>query len=624
MSARSAMCPGCGAEIRFESVASLVVVCGACRYASYRRDISLELIGKVGEIARIESPIALRASGRLGGRAFQVVGLVQLDHGRGPWNEWSIEFSDGSRAWLAEAQGQYLVTTERKPRAVPDHAQLQVGSRLDLGEDGEWIVAERGSGRVVSLAGEIAVDLKPGQILRYADLGGPQGGFGTLDYGDGEQLRTVYLGRRCTWTELGIDAALSRPVEIARIRSSRVGCPSCAGAIEILDAANAKHVGCPYCGALIAREHEIWTVLEKSELFHSANGPSVGARGRYKDQEYMVLARLERSIRAEGQRWPWDEWLLRRADGEYRWLVCSDRHWSFVEPISLGDVKRRGSNLEHGGVLFKHFSGGLARVDRVVGELYWEVRLGDEVECADHVAPPRMLSVEKSADEKIISLAHYLQPDEVERMFGLSKPLRKPSGIGMIQPNPVLPHVGRFWKTGLLICALLLISAVIFNLLRDSGPLLSATTPLAAEGAFVSEPFELTGMRSRVQVGVVAPGMEKGHFRAEGQLVEQDSGAVHPFAIQTAGTPLSTAPSEVGGATVQVGSLPPGRYRMKLALHSSLDDPAGDVSISIVRKGGDVLHAFKLMLLILLLPLILLIVGGVLEGQRWQKSDHTG
>ena len=205
MSLKSAMCPGCGAQIRFESMASLVVVCESCRFASYRRDLDLEKIGKVGEIAPIDSPIELRMRGVLGGRRFSVKGLVQLDHGRGPWNEWSIEFDDGTRAWLAEAQGQYLVTREQRSGELPTYEQLKAGERIDLGAAGEWVIAERGTGRVVALAGELAADIRPGQTVRYADLGGPDDGFGTLDFGEGSVVRTVYLGRRHGLAELGLE-----------------------------------------------------------------------------------------------------------------------------------------------------------------------------------------------------------------------------------------------------------------------------------------------------------------------------------------------------------------------------------------------------------------------------------
>jgi hypothetical protein len=152
---------------------------------------------------------------------------------------------------------------------------------------------------------------------------------------------------------------------------------------------------------------------------------------------------------------------------------------------------------------------------------------------------------------------------------------------------------------------------------------LRAELPLEAEGAFVSDEFELSAWRSKLSIGISAPGMGKGHFRAEGQLVEQASGAVHPFAIQTQGTPLAEAAEELGGMAVKLGSLPAGRYRMKLDLHSSLTAPQGRVFIVANRESNNPGFALAVILILLAIPLLLSIVGAVFEGQRWQGSDHT-
>ena len=45
---------------------------------------------------------------------FEVVGRLQLRHGRGTWNEWFITFADGGVGWLSDAQGSYAIT---RPRA---------------------------------------------------------------------------------------------------------------------------------------------------------------------------------------------------------------------------------------------------------------------------------------------------------------------------------------------------------------------------------------------------------------------------------------------------------------------------------------------------------------------------
>ena len=106
MSERKANCPSCGAEITFAHAASVMVVCAHCSTASVRRGVDIEMLGRVAEVAPIESPLSLGASGRWRGRRWTAIGQVQLDHGKGPWNEWNLLFEDGATGWLAEAQGE--------------------------------------------------------------------------------------------------------------------------------------------------------------------------------------------------------------------------------------------------------------------------------------------------------------------------------------------------------------------------------------------------------------------------------------------------------------------------------------------------------------------------------------
>jgi hypothetical protein len=44
-------------------------------------------------------------------------------------------------------------------------------------------------------------------VVHYADLSGPEGGFGTLDYGAGEECEQLYLGVRRELAELELDTS---------------------------------------------------------------------------------------------------------------------------------------------------------------------------------------------------------------------------------------------------------------------------------------------------------------------------------------------------------------------------------------------------------------------------------
>src|SRR5262249_62358884 len=92
--------------------------------------------------------------------------------------------------------------------------------------------------------------------------------------------------------------------------------------------------------------------------------------------------------------------------------VQSDSHWNFVEPLPPGAVARSGNNALYEGVEFKCFQRATARVEQVLGEFYWKVEAGEEVQSTDYVRPPRLLSLEVSgghaAGESNSALGTYL------------------------------------------------------------------------------------------------------------------------------------------------------------------------------------------------------------------------
>ena len=76
-----------------------------------------------------------------------------------------------------------------------------------------------------------------------------------------------------------------------------------------------------------------------------------------------VLALLERSVRVEGIRYPWKEYLLRVAKGGgYRWLSESKGHWILLEPANLGEVgEQPGTSATFRGVSMRTVSSVMAR-----------------------------------------------------------------------------------------------------------------------------------------------------------------------------------------------------------------------------------------------------------------------
>jgi hypothetical protein len=131
------------------------------------------------------------------------------------------------------------------------------------------------------------------------------------------------------------------------------------------------------------------------------------------------------------------------------------------------------------GKTFKLFQEGIARVRYVIGECYWKVEIGEEAATRDFIAPPDMLSterstsysmpqkrkmtnenageVEPSGSEINISIGTYVGREVIEDAFKVSN-LPTTWKIAPNQPYPVDKKLYVWW--GLFAGALLLLNVI--------------------------------------------------------------------------------------------------------------------------------------------------------------------
>ncbi len=655
MSPVAAACPGCGAPLAFRSAATLYVVCPFCGGASLRTDVDLRFLGKVATVSAIDSVLSKGAVGRMGARKWEAIGRIQLDHGKGPWNEWCLAFEDGGWAWMAEAQGQLLLTERVVDAAAPRLSALAPEVEVPLGARGTFVVAEIGEAKVTGVEGELPVRVEPGATVRYADLRGPDAGFGTLDYGaaaeDGDDDDpSIYVGRVVSEAELGIDPSSVVKSEAKRVPARRLACPKCAGAVDVKSPEESVRATCPSCGALLDLTKEPLLVLGRGVVGRERPQIPLGARGRLRGLEVEVYAFLIRSVRVEGVRYPWEEYLLAAAGGGWRWLVCSSGHWSFVEPAELGDVRKVGLSARHKGVEFAHFQGAKARVDRVEGEMYWEVAIGDEVKVDDFVAPPLMLSFERTEDETVVSVGAYLTQEEVVAAFALQTPLRASEGVGAIQPNPYWKRRRAFWSLAGGFTALVIVLMIVFHLRAERRTVLdrefsveapvalAAPAPPAPEterGVAFSDEFTLTAASANLRIDFATGGYDNLWAGLDGALVNLDTGDVHAFEVDAerwSGVSEGEAWREGDGkGTVHLGRVPAGRYSLRL---EPVADPwprttpasfQADPFRFRLKATSQVASTWRplILALLLLLPAVFVsIAARSFEKKRWAESDH--
>ena len=435
-------CPNCGAPIEFALGASLAKVCEYCRHTVVRSDRGLEQLGKVADLAETPALIAVGDEGSLSGRQFRVMGRVQLDHGKGPWDEYYVAFDYGqSWGYLAYAQGQWLVTTPVPGIAVPAYEALRPELDVVLGNAGTFRVAEVKSGRIVSAEGELGGVFALGSQRFYADLWGKNRAFATIDYGDRSRPPEVFLG--WAFPETAMSLVALGPRSANKVRATTLKCPSCGGDVPALAPDRSERLGCPYCGAVsdIAERR----VISVQQVERSKPVIPIGSKGTLDGVEYLCLATVRRgsdfemnplavdltrpqhSELLEGELYVWEEFLLWNQGLGFRWLVLDpETGWSFVNWLNPADLDLsempRAVKLE--GRRYTRRNSNVARVTYVLGEVYWKCEIGETTRVMDFVHGERVLSREEGAGE-----VHWSQ----------SSPLSWPAVAGAFQ-LPLAKH----------------------------------------------------------------------------------------------------------------------------------------------------------------------------------------
>ncbi|HEY8072518.1 MAG TPA: DUF4178 domain-containing protein [Labilithrix sp.] len=320
------------------------------------------------------------ARGKHAATGFELVSrtVVKSDAG-GIWNEWVLRFDDGRVGFLAEARGWFTLVFEQP--IAPARGKLVVGAPLDTG----FLVTERGAASRIATWGEPQIAPKR---YEYADLSSRDGETATIDYGEGEPH--VFVGRRFTLKELGLAPRAARP--------------------------------------------KFLPVKETSPPRGLEPCLSVGDEGTLAGVRWRVIGLLQRSIRIEGERYTWEEYLLHDPANGFRWLVVSDGHWNLVEGIDPGRVTLDGENATFDGVRHELWSEGKAKVEWAAGEMPWEVTIGDTTDVKDYVKAPHVLSWEKAGDEIVWSRGVYTPPETIAKGFG-KRVLPKPQGRAPNQPR---------------------------------------------------------------------------------------------------------------------------------------------------------------------------------------------
>ncbi|MEQ1725855.1 MAG: DUF4178 domain-containing protein [Sphingopyxis sp.] len=437
--------------------------------------------------------------------------------------------------------------------------------------------------------------------------------------------------------------APSVPQSAPQSSSRAVTCPNCGGTVEIRAAGYTVSVACQYCGSMLDVANPDVALIERHNQAVADLAIPLGSRGHVKGHEYQMVGAVRRSIEGEG----WDEYLLFNPYVGYRWLVNDEDGWSFGTMLtSLPQMS--GGSATYAGVHFTHDGDTWdAVVDRVVGEFYWRVQIGDHASLANYEASGATLSCESVADEVSWTVSEPIGRGEM-RGFGKSEAVAagantdtgqsafaggaQSDATGTVNdaPDGPLARAWRYTKIGAAALAAMILVMVLFAFGGNSTQGFSYRLTMDGPETTVNfGPLEFTGASQRVSIVTASPGLDNAWIDTDITLVNRATQEV----ISTAGVVERYSGYDSDGSwsegsdsgSTKVASVPAGSYDLVIdaSAHNWPSPSYGGRVIDVttdVSSGGVFFSNLVLALFLLIIPPIFLLWRG-LKGRSGSGSS---
>ena len=413
-------CPSCGAPVQFRSFASVMAVCEFCHATVLKDGDAVKDLGKMSSVLEDFSPIQIGTAGEIGGRAFTVVGRIQLRYAAGMWNEWYLLFDDTSTGWLGDSSGLFTFTSERAVDGeLPPFDAIHPGTRYAIGGE-HYTASERRVADCIGGQGELPFKVGAGYQARVADFRDDVR-FLTLDYSDGERP-VVYNGVAVTLAQMKCqllrdDEQIKASAGKYRGKLDALDCPQCGSAIGYVPGVTTNLV-CPSCSAQLDAAGPKAQVLAAGQRVEQVRTTiALGAQAKINGEDYQVIGAM---IRTDDENTPWTEYLLYTSRGNFFWLVETAQGWTRANVMEKWPAwSALGANdVRYDNVGYSKLYDYLATVRFAAGAFNWRVAAGDQVRVFEFENGQTRLAAEVNTEEMTWSRSVPVAFDQVRAWFG--------------------------------------------------------------------------------------------------------------------------------------------------------------------------------------------------------------
>ena len=405
--------------MQFKSAASVMAVCEFCKTTILKDAESIHNLGKMSEVLEDFSPLQIGTSGTFGGKAFALIGRIQLRYSEGFWNEWYALFDDGSTAWLSDGSGQFTVTFPQSANGpLPLFDKLIPGNLLHMG-GASFATSDVRSAQCTGGQGELPFKVGAGYQARVADFRADDR-FLTLDYS--EPTTRVYLGQAVELVAL--KPQLLRDVETIADSAGRfhgkvtaLNCPSCGASVKVAPGVTV-HIVCPSCHAQVDTSQATAAVLAKGAQVEAVNFTlKLGSDALIDGARYTILGAMRRA-ESDDSSSAWSEYFLYAPGKKFIWLVETDEGWQRSEVQDRWPVWDGAGHARLEGVNYSQTSRYRAQVLFAVGSFNWRVSVGDVVQVSEYQGGRLKLAAEATQQELTWSRSTAIALDQVRAWFG--------------------------------------------------------------------------------------------------------------------------------------------------------------------------------------------------------------
>lgn len=409
-------------------------------------------------------------------------------------------------------------------------------------------------------------------------------------------------------------------------------CTACGAGVIIRAIGQTISVVCGSCGSIIDSTNENYRIIEKA-----ANKLQVkpyiplGQRGKIRGTLWEVIGFMQRCDEAEA--YNWREYLLFNPMKGFCWLTEFDGHWNYLKTVKNTPEEHESSYKSYATFMNKYydlFLVGHAKVNFVLGEFYWRVRVGESVRVKDFINPPEILSSEATNDEVVWSIGEYIAAEEIKNAFPAELgPLPTQFGVAPNQPSAAAESNKFYLKWGSIFLGILLLLQLIVFIPQSSGKELinekftfDQNDP---EKIKVTSSFELPKDSQNIEITLWSP-VQNNWLEVQADLVDEGTGESEGFEI---GVEYYTGFDSDGrwseGSNTNdklISMMKKGKYHLNIEATSELIGPL-IYSVS-VRSGvvtwSNFLWSF---FLILIFPLFATMRRRSFEVKRWSNSDYS-